>query len=87
MMLPSSLVMRRHVRGAEYAYVSPVMRLEGDLHHIVFDFRRFTSVEIGDPRLRYPAFALQSELLADMQSKLSNHVSRTGVVSPRPEGK
>ena len=83
-MLPGSLLKRKHIKSAEYAYTSPVMFLEGDLYYMVFDFRRFTSVDIGDPRLRDPAFALQSELLADIQSKLSNHVSRTGVVSLRP---
>ena len=83
-MLPGSLLKRKHIKSAEYAYTSPVMFLEGDLYYMVFDLRRFTSVDIGDPRLRDPAFALQSELLADIQSKLSNHVSRTGVVSLRP---
>ena len=66
---------------AEYVFRSPVLCGKNDLYCLVLDFRVFTSVSIGDPSLKHPYFALQKEMLADIQSKLSKHVNRTGVVN------
>ena len=66
---------------AEYVFRSPVLCGKNDLYCLVLDFRVFTSVSIGDPSLMHPYFALQKEMLADIQSKLSKHVNRTGVVN------
>ena len=67
---------------ADFSYKSPVLKdRDGNLFHFVFDFRTFTSVETNKLKPKKPIFAIQNELLADIQSKLSRHVSRLGVVS------
>lgn len=69
-------------KGSEFTFISPVLKDGKDnLFHFVFDFRVFTSVGGRDLLSKKPIFCIQDELLADIQSKLSKHVSRLGVVS------
>lgn len=66
----------------EYAVISPVLKdCDNNLFHFVFDFRMFTSIDFKKIKSKRPHFTIQNELLADIQSKLSKHVSRLGVVN------
>jgi len=65
----------------EFTYVSPVFEFEEHLSHLVFDFRLFTSVENSMLSSKSPIFMIQHELLNDIQSRLSSHVSRLGILS------
>ena len=66
----------------EYLYITPVLLDKNDhLTHLVFDFRTFSSLPLTKLKKKKTAYTLQNEILADIQSKLSNHVSRLGTIS------
>lgn len=65
----------------DFTYISPVVEYNGHLSHLVFDFRLFTSVEHDALKDKKPLFMVQHELLNDIQSELSSHVSRLGILS------
>ena len=71
-------------KTAEYLYKSKEVFIDGSVYVMVFDFRYLTSIEIPKLPSKQVLFVLQSELLADIQSKLSNHVSRLGVATIDP---
>lgn len=68
--------------ASHYIYKSPVLCDKNqNLFHFVFDFGAFTSVSEIDLKTKKPIYTIQNELLADLQSKLSNHVSRLGTIA------
>ena len=68
--------------NAQFAYCSPVVKFtDGNLYHLVFDFRFFTSTPFNKIDNSKYLFRLKQELLTDIQSHLSSHVSRPGIIS------
>ncbi len=67
---------------AEFLTISPVLANQDyGLFNLVFDFRLFTSIDMKEMSRYKPMFAIQNDLLADIQTKLAKHVSRLGVSS------
>ena len=72
----------KHIKNAQYVYCSPVIRyVDNKLYHLVVDFRLFTSTPIDNIDSSKYLFRIKQELLADVQSHLSSHVSRPGIIS------
>jgi|APSaa5957512535_1039671.scaffolds.fasta_scaffold10700_4 hypothetical protein len=68
-------------KGGEFKYnVLPIIQWNQNLYYMVFDFRFFTSSSFNVLNNKKPIFAIQNELLSDIQSRLASHVSRLGVV-------
>lgn len=67
-------------RKAGYLAITPLLAFAGyGNFRLAFDFRLFTSVD--EMPSDEPIFALRNDLLSDIQTKLSGHVSRLGVAS------
>jgi hypothetical protein len=65
---------------AEFLYTTPLLCLEGNLCHIVLDFHYMAPVEFSKLGKLKPRYQIRSDLLSDIQSDLSAHASRRGVV-------
>lgn len=71
-------------RQADYLYITPVFihnKLRESSFCFVCDFRLFTSVSQETMDKRSPVCRLKQELIVDIQSRLSRHVSRPGIIS------
>jgi len=69
-------------KNAQYTYCSPVIKYaDGNLYHLVFDFRFFTSASFDKIDNSKYLFRIKQELLTDIQSQLSSHVNRPGIIS------
>ena len=70
-------------KNGDYLYRSPTIKLNDDdeLYMLIFDLRLFTSGPFDAIDQSKYLFRLRPELLADIQSRLSGHVSRLGVIS------
>ena len=84
-LLPGVLLPQKHrekLKTAQFLYCSPIVKLGNDqLFHLVFDFRFFTSAPFNKIDNSQYRFRIRRELLADIQSHLSWHVSRVGIIS------
>lgn len=69
------------IHEAWYVYKSPVLKYkDGILYHIVFDFRFLTSIALTELQKTKPVAVLKQEIMTDIQTKLSNHGNRPGIV-------
>lgn len=71
-------------KNNDYSYrLSPVMSLDGNSIYLFFDFRFLHSVPKDKIEKEYsdPIFRLRHEILTDIQSNLSSHINRPGIVS------
>lgn len=69
------------ISEAWYVYRTPVIKYkDGNLYHIVFDFRYLTSIELTKLEKTKPVAVLKQEIMTDIQTKLSNHANRPGIV-------
>ncbi|MBP6023715.1 hypothetical protein [Ferruginibacter sp.] len=67
-----------------YVYdLCPVMDIFGNNYYMIFDFRYFKSLkkEIIESLFQKPYCKIRAQLLADVQSGLSNHINRPGIVN------
>lgn len=79
------------VKNAEYIYQSPIFIYNKKIYRMVFDLREFSTSSFNIDRknaekksfhsLGLPIFRIRHDLLIDIQSKISQHVSRPGFVS------
>lgn len=67
-------------KTAEYLYITKDLLIEDSIHVMLFDFRFLTSINTSQLPSKEVKFMIQSEHLADIQSRLASHVSRLGVV-------
>ena len=67
-------------KKALYIYSTSMIEWEDKIYGLVFDFRYFTSVDINCLKDSDIKFGLQSEQLADIQSRLASHINRIGTV-------
>lgn len=62
----------------------PPFEFNGKVYRLVFDYRLFKSINKEDTQGHSPAnflFRLKSELLTDIQARISSHVNRPGIVT------
>lgn len=62
----------------------PVINIEGGHYYPVFDFRFFKALKqesIKEIFPNKPIYKIRSQLLADLQAGLSNHINRPGIVN------
>lgn len=71
----------KHIKNAQFIYRSPIIKYEGSLYNLVFDFRFFTSVSLNALDNSKWLFRIKQELLVDIQSRLSSHVNRPGITA------
>ncbi|MFZ5552099.1 MAG: hypothetical protein ACOZCO_03210 [Bacteroidota bacterium] len=65
----------------EAIYVSPSFTFDKKDYCIVIDFRQFfTHNQLGKSKNRKPLFRIRQQLLAEIQSKLSRHINRQGIL-------
>lgn len=65
----------------EAIYVSPSFTFNKKDYCLVIDFRQFfTLSQLGKSKNRKPLFRIRQQLLAEIQSKLSRHINRQGIL-------
>lgn len=65
----------------EAIYVSPSFTFNKKDYCLVIDFRQFfTLSQLGKSKNRIPLFRIRQQLLAEIQSKLSRHINRQGIL-------
>lgn len=65
----------------EAIYVSPSFTFDKKDYCIVIDFRQFfTLTQLGKSKNRKSIFRIRQQLLAEIQSKLSRHINRQGIL-------
>jgi len=67
-------------RSAHFLYVSPVIKHEEKLYRLVVNFRHFSAKSIDEINGNTPIFRLRKDILIDIQTKLSSHINRPGVL-------
>lgn len=79
-LIPAHIAEEYDLKG-DYLYKEvPVFKVDGKKYKAVFDFRLFKSVDVKTMQgLAPPLLRFRAELLADIISKLSNHVNRLGI--------
>jgi hypothetical protein len=77
-LLPSAL--EKRVKDADFVYKTPLFFLEGGLYHIVLNLYYTVSLKFGSLNGLAPRYQVRTDLLSDIQSKFSSHISRRGVV-------
>jgi hypothetical protein len=82
-LLPGVLIPEKfisHLKKSESFYKEiPSLRIDGSRYIPVFEFRLLKSVDLEKDNSRQPMFKLKNEVLADIITRLSGHVSRVGV--------
>jgi len=65
----------------EAIYISPSFTFDKKNYCIVIDFRQFfTLTKLGKSKNRKSIFRIRQQLLAEIQSKLSRHINRQGIL-------
>lgn len=70
---------KNNIKRADYIYKTPLFMLDDQLVYLVFDLRHLTSVAVKDMNDKKAYLRVRKELLSDIQTKISNHISRLGV--------
>jgi hypothetical protein len=66
--------------STHFLYISPVIEHEEKLYRLVIDFRYFSANSIDEINENTPIFRLRKDILIDIQTKLSSHINRPGVL-------
>lgn len=66
---------------ADFLYKTPSLEMNNKLYVIVFDLRYFFSMPIQKLRNKKALFRLRRDLLIDIQSGISKHINRPGILS------
>lgn len=64
----------------ESTYVSPVFEIGGEKKMIVLNFSEFLTRKSLNSKYLEPLFRVRQQLLAELQSRLSRHVNRQGIL-------
>jgi len=67
-------------RNAQFIFITPIFEYESAPYKLVIDLRYFTSISMADMERRKPLFRIRKELLTVIQSKLSSHINRSGLL-------
>jgi hypothetical protein len=65
---------------AHFLYIAPVIEYQEKLYRLVIDFRHFSANSIDEINGNRPIFRLRKDILIDIQTKLSSHINRPGVL-------
>ena len=66
--------------NAYFLYISPAVEYNEKLYRLVIDFRHFSAKSIAGINENTPIFRLRKDILIDIQTKLSSHINRPGVL-------
>lgn len=69
------------IKKADYIYKTPIFRLNNNNYLFVFDLRFLTSFELNSIKNLSPICRIRHQLLVDIQSKISGHINRPGIIS------
>ncbi|MFY7938335.1 MAG: hypothetical protein ACOVOQ_13215 [Flavobacterium sp.] len=73
--------MKKAFHNNEAVYISPSFTYDKKDYAIIIDFRHFfTLPQLGKSKNRKSIFRIRQQLLAEIQSKLSRHINRQGVL-------
>lgn len=73
--------MKKAFHNNEAIYISPSFSFDKKDYVIIIDFRQFFTLRtLGKTKNRIPIFRIRQQLLAEIQSKLSRHINRQGVI-------
>ena len=71
-------------KNADFLFVTPRIyntSCSPATFHFVFDFRHFHACSFDEAKNRKPLFRLRKDLIIEIQSRLTRHVSRPGILS------
>lgn len=66
--------------SAYFHYISPVIEYNEKFYRLVIDFRHFSAKSIAEMNENTPIFRLRKDTLIYIQTKLSSHINRPGVL-------
>ncbi len=73
--------LKKAFHNNEAVFISPSFTFEKKDYCIVIDFRQFfTLTQLGKSKNRKSIFRIRQQLLAEIQSKLSRHINRQGIL-------
>lgn len=64
----------------ESTYISPVFDIDGEKKMIVLNFSEFLTYKSLSSKYLEPSFRVRQQLLAELQSRLSRHINRQGIL-------
>lgn len=67
-------------RQAYFLYITPVIEYKEKLYRLVINFRHFSAKSINEVNENTAIFRLRKDILIDIQTKLSSHINRPGVL-------
>ena len=70
-------------KSAGFLYQTPLLSLNGNLCYLIFNSYYMTGAQFNKLNNLEPDYQLRIDLLSDIQSKLSSHISRRGVIELR----
>lgn len=82
--LPGVLVpveYEKNIKKAEYIYKTQLIKLNNVIGYLVFDIREFSTINFEQLMKNSSYYRIKKELVVDIQSKISNHVSRPGYMA------
>ena len=75
----------KNLKKKDYLYIDcPILNIYDNDYYLIFDFRHFKSMKQELVKTLYinnPKYRIRSQLLIDLQSSLSNHINRPGIIS------
>ena len=77
-LVPAAL--EKKIKDADFLYTTPLFSLEGHTCYLVFNFYYMALVQFNKLNDFAPRYQVRIDLLSDIQSKFSAHISRRGVV-------
>jgi len=66
--------------SAYFLYITPVIEHNEKFYRLVINFRHFSAEPIDEINRKTPIFRLRKDILIDIQTKLSSHINRPGVL-------
>lgn len=63
-----------------FLYITPVIEYKEKLYKLVINFRHFSAKSINEVNENKAIFRLRKDILIDIQTKLSSHINRPGVL-------
>ncbi len=66
--------------STHFLYISPVIEHKEKLYRLVIDFRHFSAEPIDEINRKTSIFRLRKDILINIQTKLSSHINRPGVL-------
>jgi len=67
-------------KKTDYIYTSPIFKVGSEIYKFVFNLRFLTTLSFEELNDKRPVLRIRHDLLVDIQSKISGHINRPGII-------